>query len=73
MARTGTPHHSILERLLQRAMHLVAYVFDGRVVSDDEGFREVGFVAFSVEYLASLSLFAPSRGFVYLYACSKVD
>lgn len=44
---TGTPYHCVLERLLQRPMYLVAYIFDRRVIADDERLAEIGIFPFS--------------------------
>lgn len=44
---TGTPYHCVLERLLQCPMYLVAYIFDRRVIADDERLAEIGIFPFS--------------------------
>lgn len=55
MPGTSPPHQRILERLLQRPMHLVAHLFDRRLVADDQRFAEVGFDAFSAHVRARVS------------------
>lgn len=48
MARTRAPDKRVLERLLERAMNLVAYVFDSAAAADNQGFAEVRNDAFSL-------------------------
>lgn len=47
VARTRAPDHGVFERLLERAVDLVADVFDGAAAADNQGFAEVGVDAFS--------------------------
>jgi hypothetical protein len=48
MSRTGSPHHRILERFLDRAMDLVTHIFDSGVSAHDECLVEVWFFALPV-------------------------
>lgn len=46
MSRTRTPHHRILERLLQRPMDLVTHLLHRRITSHDQSFPKVWLFAF---------------------------
>lgn len=41
MSRARTPYHSILERLLECAVNLVAHILNRRVLAHDERFTEI--------------------------------
>lgn len=66
MSSTRPPNHRILERLLQRAMDLIADILDRRVVPDDQGLGEIGVFSFSatVSFCYSLRVCSP-RGYIY--------
>lgn len=53
MSRTGAPHQRILKRVFERAMNLIADVFDGGIGSHDQGVVEVG-----VDALATFAVFS---------------
>lgn len=53
---TGSPNHGIFEGLLQRPMDLVAYFFDGGLISDNEGFAKVWVLSFSIRSSARINL-----------------
>lgn len=40
MLCTGAPDKGILETVLQGSVQRVAHIFDGRIVTDNEGFVE---------------------------------
>ena len=42
MSRARSPHHGILERLLQRTMYLIADLLNRRLVPHDQRFAEIG-------------------------------
>lgn len=48
MYRAYSPHERILERVLNRAMDLIADVLDRRLVPHNQRFREIGFDSFPV-------------------------
>lgn len=48
VSSTRAPDQRVLEALLQRAVDVVADVFDGRVAPHDQGLVEVGLFSFSV-------------------------
>lgn len=52
MSRTRSPHHRILERLLQRPVDVVAHILDGRVAAADQSLGEIGFLALPIRSLA---------------------
>ena len=46
--RTGSPDHGVLERVLQRPVHLITHILDRGLVAYDESFAEVGLFPFSL-------------------------
>jgi hypothetical protein len=62
VARTCAPDHGVFERLLERAVDLVADVFDGAAAADNQGLAEVRVNTFSFPspILANKAQFDPS-------------
>ena len=48
MPGAGTPDQGILESVLQRAVDLIACVFNSRVPSHNKGLAEIGLLSLSV-------------------------
>lgn len=46
--RTGSPDHGVLERVLQRPVHLITHILDRRLVPYDECFAKVRLLPFSL-------------------------